>query len=104
MDSLGVAVSIISPEGVLLYYNRQAEALLDRKPEYINRDIFGCHEKEATNVRIREMLDEFKNGRTDPIHYQARPYGSLFNVTLAPVIENGNLKACVHSVVPDDDT
>lgn len=35
MDSMNVAVTLIDTKGVLMYYKRQANRILDRQPEYI---------------------------------------------------------------------
>lgn len=38
VECMGVAVSIIDMKGTLLYYNKHAAKILDRKPEYIGKD------------------------------------------------------------------
>lgn len=38
MECLGVAVTIIDTKGTLLYYNKKAAKILDRRPEYIGKD------------------------------------------------------------------
>lgn len=62
MESSGVAVTIIDPEGNIVYYNRQAAKILDRKPEYIGEDIHSHHKKEASNKKVDLMLQEFQKG------------------------------------------
>ena len=37
MECMGVAATLINTEGTLLYYNKQAANILDRKPEYIGK-------------------------------------------------------------------
>ena len=98
MECMGVAVTIIDPEGTLLYYNERAARILDRKPEYIGKDIHSHHKKAVTNRRVDSMLQEFQKGRTEPFHYQAKPYGEIILVTLSPILENGKFIACVQSV------
>jgi len=99
MDCMGVAVSIIDASGALLYYNRAAARILDRQPEYIGNDVRTHHRKAASNAKLETMLKEFRNGRTDPFHYRAIPYGKPLWVTLAPVIEQGEFLGCVQSVL-----
>ena len=98
MDGMGVAVSIIDPKGTLLYYNQQSAKILDRKPEYIGTDIHSHHKKAGTNPKIDLMLKNFEEGRRDPFHYEAKPYGETICVTLAPIIKNDRFVGCVQTV------
>ena len=100
LDCMGVATTIIDPEGIILYYNKQAEKTLDRKPEYIGTEVCGYHKKESSNDRIKEMLKAFKEGRTEPFHYEAKPYGRLVSVTVAPILDNQQFLGCVQTVIP----
>lgn len=99
LEGLGVAVSIIDTRGTLLYYNRRAAAILDRKPEYIGEDIHSHHKKAGTNAKIDSMMQAFSNGRTEPFHYQATPYGKTIWVTLSPIRKDGRLIGCTQSVL-----
>jgi DUF438 domain-containing protein len=103
MDCMGVAVTIIDTEGTLLYYNKQASKILDRKPEYIGKDIHSHHKKATSNQKIDLMLKDFQKGRTEPFHYQAKPYGKTILVTLSPVSENGQFIGCIQSVLLKED-
>ena len=98
MDCMGAAVTIIDTEGMLLYYNRRAEEILDRKPEYIGTSIRSHHKKAASNRALDSMLQEFRRGRKEPFHYRAEPYGEVILVTLSPMVENGEFLGCVQSV------
>ena len=102
LDCMGVAVSIIDTKGELLYYNRQSAKLLDRKPEYIGTDIHSHHKKAESNKKVDRMLKEFKQGRKEPFHYEAQPYGDIIFVTLAPLIKNGEFVGCVQTVLPEN--
>lgn len=98
MDCMGVAVTIIDTKGTLLYYNEQAAKILDRKPEYIGNDIHSHHKKAASSNKLDLMLQDFQKGRTEPFHYEAKPYGETILVTLSPILENGKFIGCVQSV------
>ena len=98
MDCMGVAVSIIDTKGVLLYYNRYAARILDRKPEYIGNDVRSHHRRAASNEKLEAMLGEFQSGRTEPFYYRAKPYGETLFVTLAPIFGDGQFLGCVQSV------
>jgi len=98
MDAMAVAASIIDREGRLLYYNRHAEILLDRKPEYIGTDIRSHHKKAESNKKVDAMLAAFEQGRKNPFHYEAKPYGEPIIVTLSPIREKGKFIGCVQTV------
>ena len=102
MDCMGVAVSIIDTKGSLLYYNQHSAKILDRKPEYIGTDIHSHHKKADSNKRVDLMLKEFEEGRKEPFHYEAKPYGEIIFVTLSPIIKNGEFVGCVQTVMPKD--
>jgi hypothetical protein len=44
------------------------------------------------------MLQEFSEGRTEPFHYEAKPYGEIILVTLTPIIKDGRFVGGVQSV------
>jgi len=73
MECMGVAVTIIDMKGTLLYYNRQAAKILDRKSEYIGKDVHSHHKKANSNKNLDLMLQDFQKGRTEPFHYEAKP-------------------------------
>jgi DUF438 domain-containing protein len=100
MDCMGVAVSVIDAKGTLLYYNRYSEKILDRKPEYIGTDIHSHHKNAASNQKVDSMLKAFAEGRKDPFHYEAKPYGKIISVTLSPILKNGEFIGCVQTVWP----
>jgi len=98
IDCMGVAATIIDSKGTLLYYNQQSAKILDRKPEYIGTDIHSHHKQANSNKKVDLMLKEFKEGRKDPFHYEAKPYGKIIFVTLSPIIKNGEFIGCVQTV------
>ncbi|MGD9083290.1 MAG: PAS domain-containing protein [Desulfobacterales bacterium] len=100
MDCMGIAVTITDIKGTLLYYNRYSTKILDRKPEYIGTDIHSHHKKADSNKKVGLMLKEFEEGRKEPFHYEARPYGKLIIVTISPIIKNGEFVGCVQTVMP----
>jgi len=103
MECMGVAVTIIDTEGTLLYYNKQAAKMLDRKPEYIGIDVHSHHKKAASNRKLDLMLQDFQKGRTEPFHYETKPYGKIILVILSPILENGKFIGCIKSVLLKED-
>lgn len=103
IDSMGVAITIIDSKGTMLYYNKHAAKILDRKPEYIGKDIHLHHSMAATNEKFDRMLQEFQAGRTDAFHYKAKPYGKVIHVTLTPIRKDGVLLGYVQAVQLKED-
>ena len=98
VEDMGVAVTIIDTKGTLLYYNKQAEKILDRKPEYVGKDVHSHHKKADSNKKFDMMLQEFQKGRTEPFHYEAKPYGKTILVILSPIREDGKFLGCAQCV------
>jgi sensor histidine kinase regulating citrate/malate metabolism len=103
MECMGVAVTIIDMKGTLLYYNKQAAKILDRKPEYIGKDVHSHHKEATSNKNLDLMLHDFQKGRTEPFHYEAKPYGKTILVTLSPILEGGKPIGCTQSVQLKED-
>ncbi len=98
VESLGVAVTIIDTKGILLYYNEKAAQILDRRPEYIGKDVYSHHKKAASSKKLETMIQAFSKGRREPFHYKARPYGKDILVTLSPILENDEFIGCAQIV------
>lgn len=98
MEYMNVAATIIDPQGTLLYYNKQAAKILDRKPGYIGQDVHLHHKKPNSNKKLDLMLQDFQKGRTAPFHYEAQPYGETILVTLAPILKDGDFVGCIQTV------
>lgn len=92
LEHAGVGVTIIDLEGNLMFYNKWAVENLDRKPEYIGKNVKNNHRRKITNPRFDAMLQLFKDGRRVPVRYIARPYGkTTIIVTVSPVLIEGEL-------------
>ena len=94
LDSVDFAVRIIDTDETLIFYNRHSAKIIDRKSEYTGTDIHAHHQK-STNEKLDRMLQDFRYGRTEPFHYEARPYGKVISVTLSPLIKEGEFPGCV---------
>ena len=98
LDKIAAAITVIDLQGRMLYYNEYGAQILDRKPEYLGRDVNLCHEKQESKDRIDHMLEAFKGGRRQEFYYEADRYGKRIAVTLSPFEVNGQLVACVQTV------
>ncbi|MGZ3604426.1 MAG: PAS domain-containing protein [Thermodesulfobacteriota bacterium] len=103
MECMGVAVTLIDTKGTLVYYNKQAAKILDRKPEYIGKDVHSHHKKAASNRKLDLVLQDFQKGRTEPFYYEVKPYGKIILVILSPILENGKFIGCIQSVLLKED-
>lgn len=89
LNALAVAVTITDLTGAILFYNDCAPGILDRKPEYIGRDIRACHKNPESIRKIDSMLAEFQQGRKEPFSYSAERNGARLVVTFSPFYIEG---------------
>jgi sensor histidine kinase regulating citrate/malate metabolism len=75
---MGVAVTIIDTEGMLLYYNKHAAKILDRKPEYIGEDIRSHHKKAISSKKFDLMFKISKKEKRSPSTIKLTPMGKPF--------------------------
>ena len=99
LDTIPVAITIIDPEGHILFYNDHSTKILDRKPEYLGRDIRLCHEKPESTAEIDRMLAEFKQGRRTAFRFETAPYGTTNIVTFVPLVVEDQLIGYIQSVI-----
>jgi PAS domain S-box-containing protein len=97
VDQMPVAVTVIGLDGTVLYYNDCAAKMLDRKPEFVGRDVRTFHKPESAK-RIEGMIEEFRAGRREEFHFEAPRGESTLAVTVGPLFEGGSLAGCIHCV------
>ena len=100
LDKVPIAVTIFDLQGTMLYYNEHSTRVISRKPEHLGRDIRLCHQKPESNRRIDRMIEEFKQGRREPISYEANPYGTRLLISVVPLEVEGRLAAFLHTATP----
>ncbi len=98
-DQIPVGVTVVDLEGRILYYNDYSARIVDRKPEYIGRDIRLCHRKAGSNSKIDRILGDFKSGKTREVQYEAVRGGKHLAVTISPFEVDGVLRGCVQSFI-----
>ncbi len=62
LEKVPAGITVIDQEGHILYYNEYCSNFVDRKPEYIGKNIRFCHKK-VESIFMREMHHE-KNKQT----------------------------------------
>ena len=100
LQALPVGVTIVDPEGCILFYNHRAAELVNRKPEHIGRNIRTCHEKKESIDKIDKLLAEFQAGRTGEFQYQAVRKSRRLSVHFRPVREGDRLLYLVQTIIP----
>ena len=100
LDQIPVGVTVIDPQGMILYYNEYSTQILDRKPEYLGKDIRQCHKKPESIERIDRMLEEIKGGRKEAFQYEIIRKGRRLIVNNTPFLIDGRLFGCIQTVYP----
>ena len=92
VDQAGLGITILNKDGHVMYWNQWAGSKLDRNPGYLGTDVRDRHKRRITNPRFDAMLKLFTDGRTEPVHYVARPYGGIsILVIVSPIRVDGEL-------------
>jgi DUF438 domain-containing protein len=99
LDTIPVGITVIDLNGCIRYYNDYSSRILDRKPEYIGRDIRDCHEKSASVEKIDHMLAEFKKGQREEFRYETIRNGKHLAVTFSPLWVENDIKFCLQTVI-----
>ena len=99
LDTIPVGITVVDLKGHIQYYNEYSSRILDRRPEFIGRDIRECHEKSASIEKIDHMLAEFKNGRREEFGYETIRNGRHLAVKFSPLVVDDNITACIQTVI-----
>ena len=86
LDKTPAGITVIDKEGRILYYNEYCAAFVDRKPEYIGKNISFCHQKPESMVKIGKILSELKAGKKKEYYYEAKRGENKLGVTVSPFI------------------
>ena len=93
------ALTVLDLKGNILFYNDFSTTLLDRKPEYIGRDVRDFH-KPVSNEKVDRILKSYAEGLRDIYTWQLPRDGKLLQVQVAPLIEDEKCTGLVHVVIP----
>lgn len=84
LEHVPAGITVIDEEGRMLYYNTYCAQFVDRKPEYIGRDIRLCHQQPKSIQKIEKMLSDLKKGIAKEFCYEAKRSGNKLGVRIAP--------------------
>lgn len=84
LDKTPAGITVIDKEGHILYYNEFCARFVDRKPEYIGKNIAFCHQKPESIEKIKRILSELSDGKRKTFYYEAERGGNKLGVTVSP--------------------
>src|SRR5262245_60704336 len=104
LEQAGLGATIADRHGTGLYDNKRASEHLDRHPAYLGHSVHERHRRKITNPRFDAMLKLFVDGRIEPVHYVARPYGKItILVTVSPIRIDGEFVGLSQLVLLKDE-
>ena len=89
LGKVPAGITVIDLQGRMLYYNAFCSRFVDRKPEYIGKDIRNCHQKPASIQIIERLLSDLKKGKRKDYYYETERGGYKLGVTVAPFEVDG---------------
>ncbi len=102
LDSLPIAVTVTDVSGRIIYFNKRSAQILDRKPEYLGRNIRLCHQIPESINKIDNILQNFKDGSRQEATYDTLRNGKNLTVIFTPLIDDGELLGCIQTVIIKD--
>ena len=99
LEEIPVGITVIDLDGHILYYNDYCSKFVDRKPEYIGRDIRLCHNQSESILKIDTILADIKEGKRNTFYYEAQRNGKKLGVTVSPYEADGKLIGFIQSFV-----
>ena len=92
------SLTILDTEGRLVFYNAYAPRILDRKPEYLGRDIREFHQP-ASAAKIGRILDAYRAGGREQYSWRLSRGSRNFQVRAIPWLEDGRWAGVLHLVM-----
>ena len=84
LEKIPVGITVIDTQGHILYYNEYCARFVDRKPEYIGKNIAFCHKKPESMQKIKKILSEINEGKRKEFYYEAQRGENKLGVTVSP--------------------
>ena len=84
LDKTPAGITVIDKEGHILYYNEYCARFVDRKPEYIGKNIAFCHKKPESMEKIKKILSEINEGKRKEFYYETQRGENKLGVTVSP--------------------
>lgn len=84
LEKIPAGITVIDLKGHILYYNEYCSQFVDRKPEYIGKNIRFCHHKAESIKKIDRLLSDLKNAKRKEFYYEAERNGNKLGVKVTP--------------------
>lgn len=84
LENVPAGITVIDKEGHILYYNEYCSQFVDRKPEYIGKNIRFCHQKAESIDKIEKILSDLTKGKRQEFYYEAERNGNKLGVRVTP--------------------
>ena len=89
LDKIPAGITVIDNEGRILYYNEYCAKFVNRKPEYIGKNIAFCHKKPESIEKIKRILSDLNAGKRKEFYYEAQRGENKLGVTVTPFDMDG---------------
>jgi len=84
LDTVPIGITIIDLDGHILYYNEYCSRYVDRKPEYIGKNIRSCHQKKQSIKKLDKIFDQLRRGEIQEYYYESVRNEKKLGVRLSP--------------------
>lgn len=98
LDQAPVAVTALDRQGIIVFFNQYAGKVVDRKPEYLGRDIRDFHKPES-NAKVDAILAAYAGGGREEYSWRLKRGDKELMVRVAPWLKDGEWAGLVHTVM-----
>ncbi len=98
LEQAPVAITVLDPAGRVQFYNSYAATILDRRPEYLGRDVRSLHHP-ASQKKIDAILADYAAGGRREYCWRLKRGDLEFLVRVAPLMRDGKWSGLVHAVM-----
>jgi PAS domain S-box-containing protein len=99
LEQMPVGITVLDLKGRILFFNKYATRILDRKPEYIGQDVRHFHKPES-NCKIDKILEQYSQGSSKEFSWQVQREQQTFMVRVAPLQGKAGPLGLIHAVMP----
>jgi len=97
LEKIPVGITITDLDGHILYYNEYCSQTVDRKSEYLGKNIRFCHQKKESIIKLDKIFDQLTKGEIQEYNYQSNRNGKKLNVRVSPFEIDGKLIGFIQS-------
>ncbi len=98
LHQVPVAITVLDQKGRIVFYNRHAPRILDRRPQYRGQDVRRFHQPDSA-AKIESFLQTYARGGRQEFAYQVQREGMRFAVRVAPWLEDDRCLGLIQTVM-----